>query len=799
LLDQGAAAVATILGILKAGKIYVALEPSQPRDELQRLVADCEPGLILAETPHRDLGRALVGDAKRCLCVDTLDDSAGDTDPGLALAPDRLACLFYTSGTTGAPKGVVDCHRNVLHNVMRYTNSLGITVHDRLSLVQSCSFSGTASSLFAALLNGATLCPFDLHGEGVARMAAWIDREAISIFHCVPAIFEQMVTAGGAFDGLRIIRLEGDQVQRSHLALFQARFDERCLLVNGLATTETGLIRQYFVTRHSRLPDYIMPVGYAVEDMDVRLVDATGAPVRAGAIGEIAVSSRYLAQGYWRRPDLTEAAFQPDPETPDHRVYRTGDLGRMQPDGCIESFGRKDVQVKVRGIGVEVTRIERALCVLPTVAEAAAIVREDRPGVQRLVAYVVPTRPVPTVTDLRRHLASLLPGTLLPTRYEFLDAMPLDRNSKVARRLLPPPSRDRPPLATPFAAPSDPTAVIVAGSFADVLELDAVGLHDDFFELGGDSLLATELVQAIEARLGVELPLDLLYETPTVAAIAAALQQQTPVDAVVPLQAQGEGLPLFCLHNYAGDVAEYRELARLVGTEQPVYGLRYLPTQDGGRTPRVEDLAAVYAEAIRRVQPTGPYRLAGNCFGGTLAFATAQALRAEGEEVALLALIDTAFPAGPIGQLWRQLAVRRHWRRLAPLPAGTILRDVLGRLPRFAHWAVATARRHLRPVTGERAERVWAANHLAETRYRPRRYDRPVVLVCLGAPHNQLGWKRVARAGLRVVDLPGAPAEDDGTLPHLTRAPHVQDLAEALRSLLRETAGGVPGMRSGPR
>jgi non-ribosomal peptide synthetase component F len=246
---------------------------------------------------------------------------------------------------------VFDNHRNVLHNVMRYTNNLEIGARDRLSLIESCSYSGTVSSLFSALLNGAAVCPFDLQGQGIARLASWIGRERITIFHSTPTIFEQLLATDREFDGLRMIRLEGDRAELRQISLFQSRFGAECVLVNGLGLTEAGIVRQFFVTPQTKVDGDVVPIGQAVEDMAISLVDSEGDDVEQGSVGEITIRSKYLACGYWKRPDLTEAAFLPDPNGGDTRIYRTGDLGRMHADGCLDYIGRKDFRAKVRGVG----------------------------------------------------------------------------------------------------------------------------------------------------------------------------------------------------------------------------------------------------------------------------------------------------------------------------------------------------------------------------------------------------------------------------------------------------------------
>jgi amino acid adenylation domain-containing protein len=800
LLDQGAVPIIAILGSLKAGKIYVALDPSLPRSELGRAIADCQPALLVTDNRHKSLATDLARTGVHCLNMESIPADTCKDNPDVSLAPTRLACIFYTSGSTGAPKGVVDCHRNVLHNIMRYTNNLGLVANDRLSLVQSCSFSGTVSSLFSALLNGATVCPFDLRSNGIERLADWINREQITVFHSVPVIFEQLLATGKRFASLRIIRLEGDQAQRRHVELFQQHFKNGCVLVNGLGTTETGIIRQYCVDSDSPHRGDAVPVGYAVEEMQVRLLDETGAPVAAGAVGEISVQSRYLATGYWGRKDVTARAFRPDSEDADSRTYATGDLGRLLPDGCLEYLGRKDLRIKLRGQTVEIAQIENALCSLISIKHAVVMPHDKRDGKQRLVAYLVAAAaPVPTISALRRDLAASLPDIMLPARYVFLDEIPLDRHNKVRRPALPHPNRERPPLDEAYMAPITARQRAIAECFGKILGIDTVGLNDDFLELGGDSLLATELFLLIERTLSMPCPTEFFFQERTVAAVDQYFEITDGSSNVVPIQSEGTRPPLFCLHNHSGHVLEYRHLAQHLGADQPVFGVQG-SNKPTGMDFRLEEMAARYKGEIQRVQPNGPYYLCGNCFGGLVAFEVAQQLRRNGEEVALLALIDTAFPTESITRFFRRLRPRQNWRELSRLAVRYRVRRLGGKLFRFSLWSSARLRQRIRfgmarLFKGSNLHyrrgslRMIELHKQIEGRYRPRPYEGKMLLVCLTVRENQLGWKKIAGRGLKILRLPDQDNEYGN--PHLIHEPYVQSLAVELTKLLddRNTIG----------
>jgi amino acid adenylation domain-containing protein len=793
LFRQGPTAVAATIGLLKSGNIYVPLEPNQPVHELQKIFAHCQPGLIICNCETEALARSLVDDAGRHLNVETAVSDESEIDPGLDILPDRICYVFYTSGTTGPAKGVFDNHRNVLHNVMRYTNNLGVGAKDRLSLIQSCSFSGTVSSLFSALLNGAAVCPFDLQGQGIARLASWVERQRITVFHSTPTLFEQLMATGRKFDGLRMVRIEGDRAELRQISLFQSHFDADCVLVNGLGLTEAGIVRQYFLTPRTKIDGDVVPVGQAIEDMEINLVDNEGCNVDPGTVGEIVIRSRYLACGYWLQPKLTEAAFVPDPAGGGMRSYRTSDLGRLRADGCLDYLGRKDFQAKLRGQWVDTAKIESALCAMESINQALVLIRDGGLGTQQLTAYLVAAGAQPSVDGIRRALGRTLPTVMIPSRYVFIAGMPLDRNGKVDRRRFPAPERHRPILKNIFVAPRSQEEQVVAECFRAVLKIDRAGVHDDFLDLGGDSLLATELSMMIEERLEVECPAALMGRPSSVASIVSRLGQGLPESALVPIQIGDGRTPLFCIHNYSGDVSDYHRLAACLEPNRTVYGLQSREFSKAGiRDVRVEDMAAAYLMEIIAVDADGPYYLCGDCFGGTIAFEIAQQLRRQGRNVALLALIDTAFPGGFLYKLANRFLDPYRRRRLSKLTARQWLQHFVRRLQAFTRWVVSGSKRLLisaiERALGRRHQPdshrlgILQRNKLAQARYNPGQYDDEIVLICPGPPHNQRGWIGVAADGCHVIEVPldGQPEQS----PHLTHDPYVGTLATHISKFL---------------
>lgn len=519
LFEQGAPLIAAILASLKAGKMYVPLDPSDTRERLDFMLRDSGALLILTDEHNFDLARTLeTGD--RPVINSERAEPKRIADLRVARDPDRLAYIYYTSGSTGEPKGVFDSHRNILHNIMRYTNNLRICSEDRLTLLQSCTFSGSVSSLFCAILNGGAVFPIDLRKEGLNGLAQRIIDEKITVYHSVPTIFQQLMACARHLPSLRIIRLEGDPSALRHVQIYQKHFDGRCVLVNGLGATETGITRQFFMRPDTKLPGTVVPIGYATEDMETLLLDESGVELPWGDIGEIAIRSRYLARGYWRRPDLTQSAFRLCPKDPSHRIYRTGDLGRMGPDGCLEHLGRKDFQARIMGQWVAIPRIEAALSEIDGI-EQAIVTAHDQESGPRLTGYVVPSStPAPTVSAIQRALAEKLPRFMVPSTYVMLDVLPLDSNGKVDRLSLRPPVNRRPVLDAPYVAPRDEAERAVAAVWCEVLEMPEIGIHDHFLELGGNSVQAMRIMNRLGDRFGIYLSPIALFKAETVAKMA---------------------------------------------------------------------------------------------------------------------------------------------------------------------------------------------------------------------------------------------------------------------------------------
>ncbi len=530
LIEHGAPMVIALLAVLKAGKFYVPLDPAFPRERLAYILDDAQVGIVLTSDALIGTASELAGPHRRILSVDAVASAYSIDNPELPTAPEAFAYLLYTSGSMGEAKGVVENHRNVLHFTMVRTNSTHIAADDRLAMLLSFSFSGSATPLYCALLNGAALHLRYLKETGAADLARWLAAEQITVCITSVSAFRQLVsTLNGSeqFPRLRLLRVGAEPVYRRDVELFRKYFPASCLLLNSIGSTEMKNFAEYFIDHDTVIEDDLVPVGYPVEDTEILLLDDDGQAVGLGEIGEIVVKTRFIAPSYWRRPELTQTTFQPAPGGGDERLYRTGDLGRQRPDGALVHLGRKDFQVKIRGYRIEIGEIENALLALPDVSAAVVVAREDEPGDRRLVAYVVLSRGAgPRIGAWRAALAAKLPDYMIPASFVILESLPLTSTGKVDRAKLPQPDRDRPVLETPYTEPDSQLEKVLATLWAEVLGLHRVGMNDDFSILGGDSLRGVRLLTNVKAVFGVDLPFErLLKDAATLAGMARAIEE----------------------------------------------------------------------------------------------------------------------------------------------------------------------------------------------------------------------------------------------------------------------------------
>ncbi|MEU8542173.1 amino acid adenylation domain-containing protein [Streptomyces sp. NPDC048717] len=652
-----------LLAVLKTGAAYVPLDPDHPDLRVRRIVADAGIAVVLAEGPGAARFADLPGVTVVCPGAGAVP-AGGEAAPGEPAEPAQPgepgdpAYMIFTSGSTGTPKGVVVSHRAICNRLLWMQEEYGLRPGERVLHKTPYTFDVSVWELFWPLLAGATLVHARPGGHrDPAYLARLIAAEGITTVHFVPSMLQAFVEepAARACTGLTRVVCSGEALSYDLQSRFFAVLGAE--LHNLYGPTEAAVDATAWRCRDDGRG--IVPIGRPIANMEAHVLDRRGHAVPVGVTGELHLGGVGLADGYHGRPDLTERSFHrhTDRNGVERRLYRTGDLARRLPDGTLEYRGRADSQVKLRGLRIELPEIEAVLAGHPAVAECAVVLRDDR-----LVGHVVPAAGHAfDPADALAYLRERLPTPMVPTAWTRLDAMPLTGSGKLDRKALPaPPTLGAARDGDAPAPPSDACEERLLGLWRRLLGIERIGVHDDFFALGGHSLLAVRLVALANAAFGCSLGVAAVLEHPTIAGQAALLREpgamggtaggtvgapaHGPLD-VVTLRATGRGTPLFLVHPVGGGVTCYRELSAALGDEQPVYALP-APGLTGGReTPAsVAELAGHCVRALRAVRPKGPYAVGGWSFGGLVAQEVACRLADQGENVTLLAMIDSGFP-----------------------------------------------------------------------------------------------------------------------------------------------------------
>ncbi|HSF40965.1 MAG TPA: amino acid adenylation domain-containing protein [Thermoanaerobaculia bacterium] len=542
LLERSAEMVVALLGTLKAGCAYLPLDPEYPRERLAWMIEDAGLRALLSQQ------RLLAGAAPEGVQVVLLEEgwTGGDGDPGAParLLPDEgLAYVIYTSGSTGRPKGVMVPHRGIVNRLLWMQEAYGLTPEDRVLQKTPFGFDVSVWELFWPLLTGATLVMARPGGHRDASyLAETIARERITVLHFVPSmlqIFLEEPDLSGC-GGVRRVVCSGEALPEELRQRFRERLDAR--LENLYGPTEAS-VDVTFWSCDREGPRGSVPIGHPIANTRIHLLDWRGEPVPAGVPGELHIAGTGLARGYLGRPDLTAQSFVPDPfGAPGERLYRTGDLARYLPGGAIEFLGRIDHQVKIRGFRIELGEIEAVLATQPGVREAVVVALGEG-AERRLAAYLVPgAEAAPDEAELVRALRERLPPYMVPAAFVTLERLPLSPNGKVDRRALPAPDGVRPGRGAGFVPPRGPVEQILAGIWARVLGIERVGAFDSFFDLGGHSLNATQVITRVRQALDVQLQLRQIFEATTVAELAAAIladpERRRQVEATAELSLQ---------------------------------------------------------------------------------------------------------------------------------------------------------------------------------------------------------------------------------------------------------------------
>lgn len=569
-LENRFAVIAGILGVLKSGGVFMPVDLSMPEARLASMAAEVPPAFVLTES-------GLAADCGRLLGAHTAEtpvlpvDLEEDTDDHPCLLPrleegqlanvserpevawdgDDPCYVYFTSGSTGRPKAILGRIKAIDHFVRWEIEHFGVTPGSRVSQLTAPIFDAFLRDAFVPLCAGGQLCVAGdpetlLSPDGLCR---WLTEQDIHLVHSVPSLFRTMLTAeldAEMFPSLRYVLLAGEPLMPSDVERWHRVFGDRIRLVNLYGSTETTMVKLFYEVQPEDAERRIIPIGQPMPGARALVLDEDLQPCEPGTVGEIYIRTPYRTLGYYQRPDLDEQVFVPNPlsEDPADIIYRTGDMGRMLDDDNLEFFGRRDQQVKIRGVRVELGEIENLLLGSELAREAAVVDREDTNGNKYLCAYVVPAERT-SVDAIRDYLANRLAESQMPSAFLELEELPLTATGKVDRKALPAPEDMLGAQRSEYVAPRTETEIRVAEVFADVLKVEQVGAEDHFFQLGGHSLLAMVLLSRLSAAFEVEMPLAVLFDAPVVADLARAIddkkqEAETPADAIESIDQEFE-------------------------------------------------------------------------------------------------------------------------------------------------------------------------------------------------------------------------------------------------------------------
>ncbi|MCZ4123116.1 amino acid adenylation domain-containing protein [Streptomyces sp. H39-S7] len=777
-----------LLAITKTGAAYLPIDPTYPPERITYTLDDATPTLLLTTV---ESGDALPGTSVRRLVLDTEATAeavsrysgadVGDAERLAPLTSHSPAYVIYTSGSTGTPKGVVVTHHGIASFAATHIDRLRIDGTSRVLQWVAVTFDPSVGDVAMTLLAGATLVlsagPGQPLGEELASLVA---ESAITHLMLPAAVLATLPDADGS--GLETVVVGGEACS----AELVARWSSGRRMINAYGPTESTVAATMSapLSPSATAP----PIGRPVWNTQVHVLDAALSLVPRGVAGELYIAGAGLARGYLNRPSLTAERFVANPYgPPGSRMYRTGDVVRWRADGNLEFVGRTDDQVKIRGFRVELGEVEAVLAGHPEVAQAVVVARDDSQDRKQLVGYVVPAEAGEQSSDpvvLRAYVAEALPEYMVPAAVVVLDALPLTPNGKVNRKALPAPSF----TAVSHRPPRTAREEVLCAVFAEVLRLPEVGIDDNFFDLGGHSLLVVDLAARIRAAIGAEVTIRSLFDAPTVAGLAAGLDRDDSgdsLDVLLPMRTHGQQSPLFCVHPGMGIGWPYSGLLRGVDEDRPVYTIQARGLLDVTELPSsFDELMDDYLDRIRSVQPHGPYHLLGWSFGGAVAQGMAARLQAADEEVAVLCLLDS-YPLD-VNPAAEEPDKQRFLAELLET-AGITSPDVLLEGEHVMD-ALRAAGSPLAALDGERLENVYAVYRnliRISEEYTPGRFEGDVLFFRAAADTEAIGidpmsWKRFVGGQVEVHDI--ACHHGEMTQPHA-----VEQYGPVLRKKLKNT------------
>jgi len=822
-----------LLAILKAGGAYIPLDPTYPQERRSFMLEDSQVSLLLTTSkivqyslsPSRTASSDKIDRNQQSpinpeqLTVIFLDktweiiNQENSDNPKNNIDPTNLAYILYTSGSTGFPKGVAIEHRSTV-NFINWAQT--VFKPEQLAGVlasTSICFDLSVFELFVPLSCGGKV----ILAENALYLPTLKAAEDVTLINTVPSAIAELLRANALPQNVQTVNLAGEPLSQQLVnQLYEQTTLQQVFNLYGPSEATTYSTFTLCVPRRGENEKvYPSPsIGRPIANTEIYILDSHLQPVPIGVPGELYIGGDGLARSYLNRQNLTEEKFIPNsflnskfkiPNLKGDRLYKTGDLARYLPDGNIEFLGRIDNQVKIRGFRIELGEVESTLSQYPSVQQCVVTARVDCESDKYLVAYIVSNQQQkPTTDELRRFLKQKLPDYMVPSAFVFLDTLPLTPNGKIDQRALPAPDGLRQEPASTFVPPSDDLEIQLTKIWENVLGKKPISVKDNFFDVGGHSLLAVRLLAQIEKTFGKNLPLATLFQAPTVEQLAKILHQSgwsSPWFSLVPIQPSGSQPPFFGIHALGKGQEYYRNIARHLGSDQPVYGLDYwlaTRTKDRKEAPntwRVEELAAHYIKEMRILQPEGPYFLAGLSLAGIVAYEIAQQLVRQDQKVALLVLFDTSCPTLSVKSLdFNPLQI--HLRNLSQLE----MKEKLAYIMRKVKYKIQHYIRGIKPFFRKGAEKFYLkfklpmpyalhysliveANQKLANDYALQVYPGKVTLFRASDQPvrydqiSDLGWSALAVGGVEIHEVSGGHMG-------MFQEPHVQMLAEKLRACI---------------
>ncbi|HVT93824.1 MAG TPA: amino acid adenylation domain-containing protein [Bryobacteraceae bacterium] len=790
-IERSLEMIAGVLGVLHCGAAYVPLEPTDPPARLAFKIADAGVKALLSQS---SLAERLPPSAAKCVLIEEALATPAKSVPGTH-DPESLAYVIFTSGSTGKPKGVCVPHRALANLLNAMQQAPGLGENDRLLAITNLSFDISALELFLPLITGARLviASKETVADG-SRIRESLRRYAITTMQATPSTWRMLIEAGwSAGEGNLKVLCGGEALSPDLAEGLSKRSDS---VWNLYGPTETTVWSSRSLVKEQGRPS----IGQPIQNTRFYVLDSRMRRVPAGIPGELYIGGDGVANGYLNRPDLSDERFVENPfDAGGGKLYKTGDSVRYRGDGEVEYLGRLDLQVKVRGHRIELGEVESAVALHPGVRRSLALVREDVPGDQQLVCYVVPEPGADLrASELRSTIRDKLPGFMVPG-IVVLPSFPLNENAKVDLASLPAPAAEGRASTEPR---SDAERQLLS-IWKRLLRKQDIGIYDNFFDLGGHSLLAMRLLSEIARVFGQRLPVATLFKAQTVEQMAAVLGERTSDSRVSPgtRPPQPHRPLLFVVPTAAGNAFLYAEFAGHLGSDRPIHVLQPAGLEAAGEPlESIEAMAEHFIRQMRTLQPHGPYHLVGFCLGGIIAFEMAQQLIASGEEAPLLILVETWHPTyvplvrcAPAARRALTFLVRGLVRRISALLTPSP-REVLASLRETC--AIAREMILRQDIyRGDRYKRdrdlVVEITHRAVSQYTPTPYSGSVVLILAGNLENnadsdpRMVWGELARGGCAVVRTPAS------NFGELLKRPHVKVLAESVATRLQEASAAV--------